>query len=307
MRKPLGILMMVGLLAGLARGGDAPAGGARPTSEFPKVQFWIGVAVENIPPAMARQLKLKKDQGLLVVSVLPGSPAQVANLQPEDLLVEVNGVPLTTQEQLSRIANGVLPGAQGELQAKAAKLTLLRDGDRQVVEVLPALRPAGLQVMGGNLGNFTANAGEPAANGAAQMRTYALPNGATVQVGSGYQFNLNSPDATSKSIRSVMNKGQSIVLSQETDATGKVRNSLVVGPVTYDVTREKIKDIPEDVRPLAEQLLKTPPQQVAVRPPSKTMEDRIQDLEKSNHVLQQDNKDLKERIDSLLKVLEHKK
>src|SRR4051794_19440172 len=41
----------------------------------PRPQYWFGVAVENIPPGFAKQLKLKADQGLMVIAVLPDSPA----------------------------------------------------------------------------------------------------------------------------------------------------------------------------------------------------------------------------------------
>src|ERR1043165_210553 len=68
-------------------------------------QYWFGVAVENIPPAFAKQLKLNPEQGVMVSAVFEGSPAAKAGPQPEDILIELNRVPLTSQEELARAAN----------------------------------------------------------------------------------------------------------------------------------------------------------------------------------------------------------
>lgn len=294
MRRVLTILALF-LLAGVAVGQTtAPVTQPAPPALLPKTQHWLGVAVENIPPAMARQLKLKKDQGLLVVSVLPNTPAQAAGLQPDDLLISANGQPLRTQEELAaRVANRFV-SVEGRIAPQASKLLYLRDGERREVELTPAPRPAGAIVYNPSAAFVPNAADNPGARG---VRSYALPDGATVQVAPGYRFNLNSPDATSKSIRSIVSKGQTVILSQETDAAGTVTNTIGLGSTSYLVTREKLAEIPADLRPLAEQLLKPPAQPVAApRRGTEQLEDRIQELEKSNQQLRQ-------RVEQLLDAM----
>jgi len=114
----------------------------------PAQQYWFGVSVQNLPPAVAKQLKLRADQGLMVLEVLPDSPAQRAELRAEDVLVEVDGTPLTSYEELARAANraGASRGvSDGTLTAAlipgSCRLTILREGDRKAVTIVPAPRP----------------------------------------------------------------------------------------------------------------------------------------------------------------------
>ncbi len=51
----------------------------------------LGVSVDKVAVAMADQLDLKKDVGLLVCKVTDGTAAAKAGLRPHDVLVEVNG------------------------------------------------------------------------------------------------------------------------------------------------------------------------------------------------------------------------
>src|SRR3954447_11264833 len=70
-------------------------------------QHWFGVAVENLPPAISRQLKLQNLQGLMVVAVLPQSPAERAGLRPNDILTEIDARPLMSQTELAQAANAL--------------------------------------------------------------------------------------------------------------------------------------------------------------------------------------------------------
>src|SRR6187551_2967095 len=93
------------------KGKAAPAAAPAPANGAVTPQYWFGVAVENIPPSFSRQLRLKENQGLMVVGIIPQTPAEKAGLKADDLLVELNGVELTSQEQLARAANVALSPA----------------------------------------------------------------------------------------------------------------------------------------------------------------------------------------------------
>ncbi len=97
---------------------------------------WIGVAVENIPPVYGALLGLTPRQGLLVVGVVPGSPAYIAELRPGDLLDTLNAQPLRSPSQLVRVAN-----AHHGTHALACKLDFIRQGVHHAVVITPKTRP----------------------------------------------------------------------------------------------------------------------------------------------------------------------
>lgn len=64
----------------------------------------------------------------VVSSVVPGSPAEEAGLQPGDIIVSINGNELTNHQQLSLWIGNMQPGDE-------ATLTVNRDGDVETFEV----------------------------------------------------------------------------------------------------------------------------------------------------------------------------
>lgn len=97
--------------------------------------YWLGVAVEPVTPAMRSQLGLPDEQGLMVENVQPNSPAAKAGIQNYDVLVKGNDKPLKHPRELVQLIN----------QVKEGKLTvdLVRGGKHQTMSVTPAKRPAG--------------------------------------------------------------------------------------------------------------------------------------------------------------------
>jgi len=52
------------------------------------------MAVQNVTPEIARELGLKKEAGVVVARVEPGSPAADAGIQRGDVIQEVNRKPI---------------------------------------------------------------------------------------------------------------------------------------------------------------------------------------------------------------------
>lgn len=278
-------------------------------------QHWFGVAVENIPPAIARQLKLKEDQGLMVVAVLPQSPAERAGLRRDDLLIELDGKELKSQTELAQAANALVETKNGAVP-KVTRVAFLRDGDRQIVDVMPEVRPTDMLVIGGNLSSFVGhdrNNSVPAE----EVKNYVLPNGSAAQVGPGYRLNLDSGDSTAvtvKSIKSLVEQGKTVVLAQETDMSGAVRSTISMGGKSYAVEPGKTNTLPPELRPLAEQLLvgagvkgqpaelTTVPSNGANTAPADSadgkapLERRVRELEDRNAKLQQEVEQLMEQV-----------
>ncbi|MBI4484098.1 MAG: PDZ domain-containing protein [Acidobacteria bacterium] len=68
--------------------------------EQPPEKKEIGITVEPITPAMARQMGLKSSEGALVVQVTQGSVADDAGLERNDVVVQINDKPVKDPEDL---------------------------------------------------------------------------------------------------------------------------------------------------------------------------------------------------------------
>ena len=298
----LAALVAVTLSAGSALAGESPKSKATPPTTAPApvapTQYWFGVAVENLPSSIAKQLKLNPDQGLMILSVLPSSPAKDANLLPEDILVEINGHPLTSQNDLYEAAN---PTAAKTPAAPApSKLTYLRGGDRTTIDIIPAARPPSM-------------ISYPEENNKQKVLTYVAPNsGGGAQIGMGLRVDLAADPSslTAKSIREIVSQGKTIILSQETDIQGNIKNTITVGTVTHTVDPNHIDALPVELRPLAQQLVNGSPAMVhasAAAPaplPATTatsLEQRLNALEAKNKELESQNVEFQKRIKELEK------
>jgi len=101
-------------------------------------EYWIGIECAMVPGALAAQLDLDADHGLLVADVVSGSPAAAAGLEKHDVLLEVDETPLADLDRLHESVEQA--GKDGD----ALKLGLLRKGQPLTIEVKPQSRPSGV-------------------------------------------------------------------------------------------------------------------------------------------------------------------
>jgi serine protease Do len=71
----------------------------------------VGVSLQNLDARTAQQAGFTDRQGALITDVLPGSPADRANLEPGMLVVEANRKPVNTAEELAKIIKGAQAGS----------------------------------------------------------------------------------------------------------------------------------------------------------------------------------------------------
>ncbi|MDZ7261956.1 MAG: PDZ domain-containing protein [candidate division KSB1 bacterium] len=67
-------------------------------SKAPPSHKSLGITVQNLTPEIAKGLGVKKDAGVVVTRVEPGSPAASAGLQTGDVIREVNRKPVKDVE-----------------------------------------------------------------------------------------------------------------------------------------------------------------------------------------------------------------
>ena len=112
---------------------------------------YLGISGHEIFPALAQALRLPVKEGIMVVEVTPGSPAQRAGIRGADraaqvgntivriggdIITEVDGVKVGTFEQLSDFIDAKRPG-------EAVSLSFIRQGKVHAVEVKLQERPQG--------------------------------------------------------------------------------------------------------------------------------------------------------------------
>jgi S1-C subfamily serine protease len=91
---------------------------------------YLGVAFgpRPLPPRLASALGRRN--GIEVVEVVAGSPAARAGLRPEDVIVELDGHPVASADDLQRLMTG-------ELIGRSVTGRLLRQGQELDVELVP--------------------------------------------------------------------------------------------------------------------------------------------------------------------------
>lgn len=96
---------------------------------------YIGVTVDEITPDLAKRLRLEETGGGILDEVKPGSPAAQAGLVRGDIVIAVNGQAVRDATALARVVSLLRPG-------QAATFTVLRNGKRRSVSVVPQAAPA---------------------------------------------------------------------------------------------------------------------------------------------------------------------
>jgi len=64
---------------------------------------WLGVNIQSVTDEIAENLGLDKPKGALIASVREGGPAQVAGIQPGDVVMSFDGKPVTDMHHLPRL------------------------------------------------------------------------------------------------------------------------------------------------------------------------------------------------------------
>lgn len=103
------------------------------SEQFMPGEYWLGVQCIPAAPALRAQLNLPKRQGLLVVEVLPKSPAAKAGIVRHDILLRIG------KRQLGNPRN--LVEAVEAANETEEKIELIRGGNRQNIVVTLAKRP----------------------------------------------------------------------------------------------------------------------------------------------------------------------
>ena len=77
---------------------------------------WLGISAQQVNKAIAGSLGFNDNNGVIVASVVPNSPADNSDLLPGDIIVSINGIALKHIKELVRKVASTLPNEEIELR-----------------------------------------------------------------------------------------------------------------------------------------------------------------------------------------------
>ena len=95
---------------------------------------FLGVQMIGLSPAIASQRNIEMEEGVLLVEVVPGSPADAAGLEENDVITEIEGEEAERATDVSRVINSKKPGDRVEI-------TINRGGESRTVTATLIERP----------------------------------------------------------------------------------------------------------------------------------------------------------------------
>ena len=96
---------------------------------------YLGVRIQPLSDDLAASLGIPKKRGEFVQSVEPGQGAAKAGLQPGDVVLSVDGQPVTPEQSLSYIVANTAPG-------KHVPLAIVRNGQSMTLNAVIGKRPS---------------------------------------------------------------------------------------------------------------------------------------------------------------------
>ena len=231
--------------------GDGPAVVAEEgeEAEVAAPKYWIGLQGRPIDNRVLRtQLQLAGDVGVAIETVMPESPAEKAGLRQDDILVAVDGEPLSDLAYLQSVV--------AEKHDKPIELKVLRLAKEEVIKVTPEEIPAEVlerlaaqqqrQQLQNPMGMLQGGNFDPQAL-MEQLRQQGGQGGMRM-IGPGMIFGGQGAQVPN---------GVSVNVTRGAD--GKATITVQKGDETYTVEgddAEAIAKLPEDVRPYVEQMVK---------------------------------------------------
>ena len=205
----------------------------------PVSEYWIGIALGELPEVAKKQLQL--EHGLVVEDVLPDSPAAKAQFKPHDVLIRAGEAILDQPADILK--------AVDEAKDKELRVIILREGKEMAVQVTPVKRP------------------QPEV-GETQTLEARIPGGAIERIeealrelkGQGGQNPLElyfaRPGVVVRHVEKGVGVPNNLTVRINKESDGKPAKIHVKrDDKEWEVTEDKLGDLPDDVRPVIERML----------------------------------------------------
>ncbi len=98
---------------------------------------WLGVGIQDISEEVAAYYGIKERKGVLVTEVFPGDPADMAGIQPKDIILSVDDKTVENARELTGVIANIQVGDKVKIKA-------MREGKIKTFKVVIAKRQDGL-------------------------------------------------------------------------------------------------------------------------------------------------------------------
>ncbi|HMC12065.1 MAG TPA: PDZ domain-containing protein [Pirellulaceae bacterium] len=212
-------------------------------------EYWLGLQLAALPEVVKRQLAV--EDGLTVEEVAEDSPAAKAAIKKFDILVKADDTPLKSLSDLVKAVDAS--------QGKEIVITIVRGGKDSTVKVAAIKRPEGER--------FTLRAPQPEFRAEIRRLEEALEGlkAKAGKDGAGFWFakpgfvaprvdvkipemklSDKIPEIVMKAWKTEFPKNLSVQINKEGDQPAKIH--VKQGDKEWDVTEDKLNELPEDVR-----------------------------------------------------------
>jgi serine protease Do len=123
---------------------------------------WLGVTTQAVTPELARALGAGSEAGVLLADVDPAGPGAAAGLRPGDVVLALDGTPISSRAQLDRVVAERAPGQAVRLDVRrpAGRVRVpVRLGTEPDDWLLPPLLARAQRLLGIEVGRITPTMG----------------------------------------------------------------------------------------------------------------------------------------------------
>lgn len=232
-------------LQGLAEGvaGKVEAGAEDSVwGELPPSDYWIGVQIAPVAPEVRKHMAVK--HGVLVLHVYPDSPAAKAEMQADDILIQAGEAKIETGPDLIKAVDAA--------QTKELTFKLLREGKETTLTVQPIKRESTKTL---TLTRPTEGAPRMERLQAAQKQFEKALEAlrAETEGEAAVDFMLVRPGAfMSRATTLKVPDDLTVQITKEGNKPAKIH--VKKGEKSWDVTADKLDDLPKEIRPFVEQM-----------------------------------------------------
>jgi PDZ domain-containing protein len=228
-------------------------------NSVPQGEYWLGVQVAALPEVVKKQLVL--EDGLAVEEVTPDSPAAKAEIKKYDILVKAGDAPVKNIMDLVKAVDAS--------QGKEMTIVIIRDGKHQTLKVVSEKRPKseGVEAV-----KRAVTAARPELAGEIKQLEEALEKlkGKVGKEGVGFWYtkpavvaprvdlrlsDAKIAEAITKSLKPAeFPKDLSVQINKQGDQPAKIHVKRG-DKEEWEATDDKLKDLPDDIRPHVERLM----------------------------------------------------
>ncbi len=206
--------------------------------------YWIGIRGRGVQsPVLRTQLQLAEDMGVVVEGVIKESPANKAGLRKYDIILRANGDAVHGMEVLQQQVR-----ENGE---KPIELKVIRLGKEETIVVVPEELPQDLATPNANPGHeLRDRLGDARPDALRQLMERLQREPGARRLGPRLFLDNAQPDQLA------VPNGVSISVTRKNGETVKI--TIHRGEETWEIVGnnpEALEQLPEDLRPLAEQAL----------------------------------------------------